>query len=432
MMKKKTFFWGTAFLMAFFGASGLVWAQAKGKAESQKVEPAKGEIKIGSLIDISGETADVGKDYALGITEAVAYVNDNGGINGKKIKLFQFDYGYRIPEAITTYKRLRDFDKVVAVLGWGTGDTEALSPTVTKDKMPYVSASYSAHLTDPKKTPYNLFFCSDYSTNARSALTAWYEHVWKKSPKYKDRREKGEKPRLVSFFAAASPYGTTPMKALKDQAALLGFEVGPDQDVPLTALDTKSQVLGAKQFKPDLVWHGNTAMSVATALKDAYSLGLGADHITNNWGIDENLPRLAGLAAEGIMGAAVCAFFGGKAPLMDKILAYAKKINPNVPTHKRLVRTIQAWGAVLLLSEAIKGADKQGRLNGEGIMKAMETFKNKDLGVGSLPVSFSATDHRPATGCPIYKIEKGKFVLVEAVDLKKRWPDKWEKEWMGW
>ncbi|MBA4395653.1 MAG: branched-chain amino acid ABC transporter substrate-binding protein, partial [Desulfobacca sp.] len=75
---------------------------------------------------------------------------------------------------------------------------------------------------------------------------------------------------------------------------------------------------------------------------------------------------------------------------------------------------------------------KQGKLNGEGIMKAMETFKNKDFGVGSLPASFSATDHRPATGCPIFKIEKGKFVLVEAVDLKKRWPEKWDKDWLGW
>jgi branched-chain amino acid transport system substrate-binding protein len=381
---------------------------------------------------MTGATSDVGKDYALGIAEAVAYINDTGGINGKKIKLYQYDYGYRIPEAVTTYKRFRDFDKVVAVLGWGTGDTEALSPTVTKDKMPYVSASYSAHLADPKKTPYNLFFCSDYSTNARSALTAWHEHVWKKDPKFKDRRDKGEKPRFLCFYAFPTPYASAPIKAIKDQATLLGFELGPDQDVSLTALDTKSQVLGAKQFKPDLVWHGNTTMSVATALRDSYSLGLGADHIVNNWGFDENLPRLAGPAAERVMGAAVCAFFGGKAPMMDKIMAYAKKINPGVPATKRLIRTVQAWGAVLLLADAMKIADKQGKLTGESIMKAMETFKNKDLGVGSLPASFSATDHRPATGCPIYKIEKGKFVLVEGVDLKKRWPDKWEKEWLGW
>lgn len=418
MMRKKTHLWIIALLMIVLGTSGMAWGAAQG------------EVRIGAINDMTGATSDVGKDYALGIAEAIAYINDTGGINGKKIKLFQYDYGYRIPEAVTTYKRFRDFDKVVAVLGWGTGDTEALSPTVTKDKMPYVSASYSAHLTDPKKTPYNLFFCPDYSTGARSAITAWYDHVWKKDPKYKDR--KGEKPRLVCFYMFSSPYCSAPIKAIKDQAALLGFEVGPDQDVSLTALDTKSQVLGAKQFKPDLVWHGNTTMSVATALRDAYSLGLGAEHIVNVWGFDENLPRLGGPAAEGVMGVSVCAFFGGKAPMMDKITAYAKKINPGTPPNKRLIRTIQGWGAVLLLTDAMKIADKQGKLNGEGIMKAMETFKNKDFGLGSPPASFSAVDHRPATGAPIYKLEKGKFVLIENVDLKKRWPEKWDKDWLGW
>ena len=116
-------------------------------------------VKIGALNDMTGATSDVGKDYALGIAEAIHYINDNGGINGKQIKLYQFDYGYRIPEALTKYKLFKRL-KVAAVLGWGTGDTEALSPTIARDKMPYVSASYSAHLTNPKKTPYNLFFAT--------------------------------------------------------------------------------------------------------------------------------------------------------------------------------------------------------------------------------------------------------------------------------
>ena len=59
-------------------------------------------VKIGSLNDFTGPTSDVGKDAGLGIREAVQYVNDTGGINGKRIKLFQYDYGYRVPEAITT------------------------------------------------------------------------------------------------------------------------------------------------------------------------------------------------------------------------------------------------------------------------------------------------------------------------------------------
>jgi branched-chain amino acid transport system substrate-binding protein len=228
----------------------------------------------------------------------VQYVNDTGGINGKPIKLFLYDYGYRVPEAITTYKRFRNFDQVVAVWGWGTGDTEALSPTVNADKMPFMSHSFSSNLTDPKKTPYNFIYGTDYSSNARATLTAWYDEVWMKDPKFKADREKGVKPRFVAFYAWAVPYGSAPIKAIKDQAALLGFEVGPDQDIPLTALDTKSQVLAAKNFAPHVVWHGNTTMSVSTAIRDANALGLGADHLSNVWGFDENLIKLAGPASE--------------------------------------------------------------------------------------------------------------------------------------
>ncbi|UCD78827.1 MAG: ABC transporter substrate-binding protein [Desulfobacterales bacterium] len=384
------------------------------------------EIKIGALNDTTGATSDVGKDFALGIAEAVHYVNDSGGVNGKTIKLYQFDYGYRIPEALTKYKLFQRL-KVVAVLGWGTGDTEALSPTITKDKMPYVSASYSGHLTDPKKTPYNLFAATDYSTNARAAITAWFDTKW---PKHKDYGKR--KPRFQCSYMFASAYCSAPIKAVKDQAVLLGFEVGADQDTSLTAIDTKSQVLAMKEFKPDLVWHGNTTMSVAATVRDAYALGLGADHIVNNWGFDENLPRLAGDAAEGVMGAAVCAFYGENVPVMDKVLEYGKKYNPGIPTEKRLIRTIQAWANVLALREALVRADKAGGLSGENILKkGFETFNGFDIGLRVPPLTYTAEDHRVAGKVPIYEIKGGKIVLLATPDLKGRWPDKWPT-WLGW
>lgn len=384
-------------------------------------------IKVGSLNDMTGATSDVGKDYALGIAEAIRYVNDMGGVNGKKIKLYQFDYGYRVPEALTKYKLFKRL-KVVAVLGWGTGDTEALSPTVTKDKMPYVSASYSGHLTDPKKTPYNLFFATDYSTNARAAITAWFDKKWPQHPDYGKR-----KPRFVASYMFASPYCSAPIKAIKDQATILGFDIGPDQNVSLFAIDTKSQVLAMKDYKADLVWHGNTTMSVAATVRDAYALDLGANHIVNNWGFDENLIRLGGKASEGVMGAAVCAFFGEDVPLMDKVVEYAKKYNPGIPAEKRLIRTVQGWGDVMILWEALKRADAAGDLSGESILKnGFETMKNFDIGLGAPPVTYTATDHRVAGKVPIYEIKDGKFQIVEKVDLKGRWSQKWANEWIGW
>jgi branched-chain amino acid transport system substrate-binding protein len=390
------------------------------------------EVRLGSLNDLTGPTSDVGKDAALGIREAIQYVNDTGGINGKKVRLFLYDYGYRVPEAITTYKRFRDFDKVVGVLGWGTGDTEALAPTVSKDRIPYLSHSFSAKLTDPKTTPYNFFYGTDYSSNARAAMTAWYDEVWQKAPRFAQARQKGDKPRVVMFYMFASPYASAPIKALKDHAALLGFEVGPDQDVSLTALDTKSQVLAAKAFGPHLAWHGNTTMSVAATVKDAQALGLGADHIVNNWGFDENLIRLAGPAAEGVMGISVVAFYGLNVPLMDKVLEYGKKLNPGVPPETRTIRTVQGWAQVLMMAEGMRRADRAGKLNGPGLKEAFETLRGWTPGLALQPVTVTATDHRPGSVVPIYRVKGGKFELVKNVDLKARWPRQWEGEFFGY
>jgi branched-chain amino acid transport system substrate-binding protein len=385
------------------------------------------EINIGALSDMSGATSDVGRDYALGIAEAVNYVNDSGGINGKTIKLFQFDYGYRIPEVLIKYRLFKQ-KKCVAILGWGPGDTETLAPAVTKDKIPYVSASYAEHLCDPKKTPYNLFFATDYSTQARGLVTAWFDKKWPLNPDFGKR-----KPRIACAYMMASPFSSASIKAAKDQASILGFEIGPDQNISLFAIDATSQILALKEFDPDVVLHTNTVMSVAATLRDADALELDSDHIITNWGFDEILAAQAGKAAEGAMGCAPWAFFGQNVTLMDKVMEYARKYNPGIPPEKRTIHTVQAWANVLGLAEALRRADKTGDLSGEGILKkGFETMTDYEIGLGLAPVSFSATDHRPQSKARIYEFKDGKFAFFDDVDLKSRWPEKWKNEWLGW
>ncbi|BBO77161.1 branched-chain amino acid ABC transporter substrate-binding protein [Desulfosarcina widdelii] len=409
--------WAKVFILATITVLFLGFSPFAGAAD----------IKIGALNDMTGATSDVGKDYALGIAEAIHYINDTGGINGKKIKLYQFDYGYRIPEALTKYNLFKRL-KCAAILGWGTGDTEALAPTVAKDKIPYVSASYSGHLCDPTKTPYNLFFSTDYSTQSRGLITSWFDKKWPNNPDYGKR-----KPRIAMCYMFASPFSSSSIKAAKDQATILGFDIGPDQDVSLFAIDTKSQILSLKEFKPDVVLHTNTVMSVAATLRDAYALGLGADNLIKCWGFDENLPRLAGKAAEGAIGCAPWAFYGLDVKLMDKVVEYAKKYNPGIPQEKRTIHTVQAWANALGLAEALKRADKAGDLSGEGILKkGFETMKGFEVGLGVAPATFTPTDHRSQSEAKIYEYKNGAFTLIDAVDLKKRWPEKWEKEWLGW
>ncbi|MFO7785722.1 MAG: ABC transporter substrate-binding protein [Thermodesulfobacteriota bacterium] len=385
------------------------------------------EVRIGGIMDTTGATSDVGKDYAIGMEEAFKYINEQGGVNGKPVKYTWFDYGYRIPEAITKYKLLKRLKSLV-IMGWGTGDTEALVPTVNQDKIPYVSASYSAHLTDPKVSRYNTFFSSDYSTNARAALTAWFDNKWPEHPDYGKRN-----PRFACVYMFASPYCSAPIKAVKDHAKMLGFDVGEDQDVSLFALDTKSQIMALKKFKPDLCWHGNTTMAVSATVRDADALGLEADWIVNNWGFDENLPRLAGEAAKGVMGATPCAFYGQDYKNMDMVMEATKKYNPGIAQEKRLIRTVQAWGDALITWESLIRADNAGPLSGESIMlEGFETLRDFEIGLGAANVTFTADDHRPSTGCLIQEWTGEKFQEVSRVDLKERWPEKWAEEWLGW
>src|SRR5918998_854262 len=87
---------------------------------------AQAPIALGHLTDYSGPTSDVGTPFGQGVADTYAWINKSGGINGAKVNLDTVDYGYQVPRAIAQYKKWSGADKVAAILGWGTADTEAL------------------------------------------------------------------------------------------------------------------------------------------------------------------------------------------------------------------------------------------------------------------------------------------------------------------
>jgi branched-chain amino acid transport system substrate-binding protein len=129
-------------------------------------------LNIGLLVDKSGPTSGVGRPYAKGAEAAFKYFNEKGVYtkDGVRVKLnyIERDYGYNPTRAQQYYKEFRDRYGVVAIVGWGTADTEQLSHQVAKDHILYISASYSAKLV---RMPYNFFPAPDYSTQACAAVT---------------------------------------------------------------------------------------------------------------------------------------------------------------------------------------------------------------------------------------------------------------------
>ena len=369
------------------------------------------EIKVGGIFDLTGITSDVGKSFAQGVRDGVSWTNANGGVNGKSIKLVEVDYGYKIPEAVAAYKRMVNDDKVIMINGWGTGDTEGLKEFVNKDKIPYVSASFSAHLTNPAKTPYNFFVAPTYSDQLRAWLK-WVKEDWK---------DKTRNPK-VAFMYGDNAYGKSPMEAGRQFCKEIGVDLVDEAILPGAFQDATSQLLSLKQKGADYAYINVTTTGVSTVLKDARKLGLTIKFGSNPYGFSEALPAVAKEAAEGVTGVMPDVPFGEKVPGMARLTEFHQKNHP-ADTHDTLY--VRGWTYVLVWSEALKRADRKGALTGEGVKAALETLKDFDLGGLTNKVTYTATDHRPATRTPIYAIKGGKLAKVAEYDMPRK------EEWLG-
>jgi branched-chain amino acid transport system substrate-binding protein len=380
-------------------------ALAAGRAEAQ------GEIKVGGLFDLTGITSDVGKPYAQGVQDGAAWVNANGGINGKKIRLVSVDYGYKIPEAVSAYKRLITDEKVVMINGWGTGDTLALKDFVNKDKIPYFSASFAGDLTDPTKTPYNFFVAPSYSDQIRAWLS-WVKADWK---------DKTRNPK-VAFFYGDNAYGKAPIEAGRRFCKESGIDLVDEEILPGNFQDATSQLLTMKAKGADYAYVNVTTTGVSLLLKGAKALGLQTKFGSNPYGFSEQLPLVARDAAEGVTGVMPHVPFGADVPGMKAIVEFHKANHPN-DTHDALY--VRGWAYARVWAEALKRADKAGQLNGEGVKKAAETLKDFDVGGLTSPVTYTAADHRPSTKTAIFQVQGGKLVKIAEYDMPRK------PEWLG-
>lgn len=294
--------------------------------------------------------------------------------------------------------------------GWGTGDTEALKDIISRDKIPYFSSSYSGHLTDPSKTPYNFFVGASYSDQIRGFL------------QFVKKDFKGTGAPKVAFIYPNHGFGKAPIEAGRQYAKELGIELVHEEVIPASFQDVTSNLLNMQKKAPDYAYIQTTVSWCAVLLKDAKKLGIKTRFFLGNFGMTEALPLLAKDAAEGVYGMATHAKYGENVKGMKPLLDWNKKHHPGVTRDTVYVR---GWTYGLVWAEALKIADKNKQLNGEGIKKAMESMKNFDTGGLVPPITFTATDHRSTTRTTINVIKGGKMTKVKEVEIPRK------KEWLG-
>jgi ABC-type branched-subunit amino acid transport system substrate-binding protein len=120
-------------------ASACALAIGTGMAYAQEVGVTATEILLGEVQPMSGPASLIGKAGAAGSKLAIAEINAQGGINGRKLRAIYEDDGYVPSRSVSAVKKLIDSDKVFALTGTtGSSHMVAMLPTIEEAKIPTI------------------------------------------------------------------------------------------------------------------------------------------------------------------------------------------------------------------------------------------------------------------------------------------------------
>ncbi|WP_312426890.1 ABC transporter substrate-binding protein [Lacrimispora sp.] len=137
---------------------------------------ADGEILIGCLQDITGATSSLGQMVEAGAQWAVDEINENGGVNGKKLVMNTYDTKADVTEAINAYTKAVTSDKVSIIVGPPVANIAlAIKETSEQYEVPVMGLAMdpSAQLK-ADGTPYKNMFCFQPNAIQQGAIMAKY------------------------------------------------------------------------------------------------------------------------------------------------------------------------------------------------------------------------------------------------------------------
>src|ERR1700710_287497 len=217
------------------------------------------EIKIGQTVPFSGPAsayATIGKAQAA----YIKMINDQGGVNGRKINLIQYDDSYSPPKAVEQIRKLVESDEVLATFQIiGTPPNAAVQKYLNDKKVPQLLASTGAtRFTDPKNFPWTIAYNPNYQAEAH----IYAKFILENYPNAK-----------IAILFQNDDLGKDYVKGLKDGLGTKANMIVAEASYELSDPTVDSQMVTLKSSGADLFYNITTPKFGAQAIKKAAELG---------------------------------------------------------------------------------------------------------------------------------------------------------------
>jgi ABC-type branched-subunit amino acid transport system substrate-binding protein len=274
----------------------LAFAFCAGPAAAQKkYDPGASdtEIKLGQTMPYSGPLSGF---ITLAKAEIAyfAMINDQGGVNGRKITMISLDDGFSPPKTVEQTRKLIEDDQVLAISGsLGTATNAAIQKYLNQKKVPQLFlASGAARWNDPKNFPYTMTLTPIYTAEASIYATYVLKEV--KEPK-------------VAVLYQNDDFGKDFVRGFRDRlgdkaSAIMAREVSYE----VTDATVDSQMIDLASTKANVFLNITTPKFAVQAIRKAHELGWKPTQFVDNPAASIGIVmRPAGIeASKGIISAA--------------------------------------------------------------------------------------------------------------------------------
>lgn len=388
----KRLFWIGILFCFFFALPNLAGAKAEVTGVTED------EVVIGWTTPLSGPAALWGVT-ALGGKAWADYINDQGGVHGRKIKVILKDDGYNPTRAMSNLQEMKG--KVFAVCGLlGTAIINAAKDFFYENKVPLITAYGDVRIWArlPKdKLRYVFIAYPDYEDEAHYVTSYALNKLESKK---------------IALFYQNDDYGKMAMsgveKALAENAGQAELVGAVPYGVTERSLGTHA--LKLKESGADTVVIYPTMTHGALILKEMAKIGYRPKALTTFTLGDPIMYKVAGDVWEGTY-IALPGNSGvpGSDAAADKVVKILKQYNAKLAGKEYLA----LFGAMSMihLIEGLKNAGPD--LTPEAMIKGMEMISNwKPEGVGA-PVTYGPDQHHGNNASRMGRAEKGKHIPLE-------------------
>ncbi len=333
------------------------------------------EIVIGSCSAIDGPARQLGLQMVLGASAYIDMINEQGGVNGRKIRLVPFDDGYDPERAPACFARLQKEGIFAAAFFVGTPTAARYIPLAESSKTPLVGLFTGAQILYEPFHHYVLNVRASYYDETREQV----DNLWSLGMK------------KIAVIYPNDAFGSTVLEGVRLALKKHGSEPVAVGVYPRNTVEIERAMSAVRGSNPDAVILVGPYTPVAAVVRTAHHDKWTPQFLTVSFvGTDEFIHE-AGDDAEGtIITQVVPPYFSTDLPT---VALYRRESIKHFSNSKPGFVSLEGFVDAMVLVEGLKRAGRD--LTREKFITALESIHGFDAGLGPrLKVNFSSTNHK--------------------------------------